>query len=80
MSRIVEGVKLKRFETLSVAREHQDALLYALSKAERDTLTALLLRVADQQGLTRGVHPGFARIRAGTQRSLKSDTAFTGAS
>jgi hypothetical protein len=45
-----------------VAREHQDALLAALSAAERDTLSKLLLRVADDQGLTRGVHPGFARL------------------
>jgi DNA-binding MarR family transcriptional regulator len=45
-----------------VAREHQEDLLGALSKAERDTLAALLLRVADQQGLVRGVHPGLARM------------------
>ncbi len=44
-----------------VAREHQDALLAALSPAERDTLAQLLVRVADDQGLTRGVHPGFAQ-------------------
>jgi DNA-binding MarR family transcriptional regulator len=46
-----------------VAREHQDALLAALSADERDLLSSLLLRVADQQGLHRGVHPGFARLR-----------------
>jgi len=45
-----------------VAREHQDALLFALSKEERDTLAALLVRVADQQGLVRGVHPGYQRL------------------
>ena len=42
-----------------VAREHQDALLSTLSRDERDTLGALLLRIADQQGLARGVHPGY---------------------
>jgi DNA-binding MarR family transcriptional regulator len=42
-----------------VAREHQEALLSTLSKDERDTLGALLLRIADQQGLARGVHPGY---------------------
>jgi DNA-binding MarR family transcriptional regulator len=47
-----------------VAREHQDVLLAALTKAERDTLAELLLRVADQQGLVRGVHPGYARMKA----------------
>jgi DNA-binding MarR family transcriptional regulator len=42
-----------------VAREHQDALLAALSAEERAALGALLLRIADQQGLARGVHPGY---------------------
>ena len=42
-----------------VAREHQDALLAALSGEERAALGSLLLRIADQQGLTRGVHPGY---------------------
>ena len=42
-----------------VAREHQEALLSTLSGEERETLAALLTRIADQQGLTRGVHPGY---------------------
>jgi DNA-binding MarR family transcriptional regulator len=42
-----------------VAREHQDALLAALSNEERAALGSLLLKVADQQGLARGVHPGY---------------------
>jgi len=45
-----------------VAREHQDALLSALNREERNALTTLLLRVADQQGLVRGVHPGYQRL------------------
>jgi DNA-binding MarR family transcriptional regulator len=45
-----------------VARDHQDALLSALSKEERDALAALLLKIADQQGLVRGVHPGYRRL------------------
>jgi DNA-binding MarR family transcriptional regulator len=45
-----------------VAREHQDALLAALSAEEREQLTGLLHRIADQQGLARGVHPGYARL------------------
>jgi DNA-binding MarR family transcriptional regulator len=44
------------------AMEHQDALLSALSSVERDELAALLLRIADQQGLVRGVHPGYQRL------------------
>jgi len=46
-----------------VAREHQNALLSALSREERKTVAALLLRVASQQGLKPGVHPGFDRTQ-----------------
>ena len=46
-----------------VAREHQAALLAALTADEQSVLASLLLRVADQQGLRPGVHPGFARWR-----------------
>jgi DNA-binding MarR family transcriptional regulator len=47
-----------------VAREHQDALLAALSNEDRATLGSLLLRIADQQGLARGVHPGYRLMGA----------------
>jgi DNA-binding MarR family transcriptional regulator len=42
-----------------IAREHSQALLAALSGDERQQLGNLLIRIADQQGLTRGVHPGY---------------------
>ena len=42
-----------------IAHEHSQALLAALSGDERLQLANLLQRIADQQGLTRGVHPGF---------------------
>jgi DNA-binding MarR family transcriptional regulator len=45
-----------------IAREHRQDLLAALSDEEEATLSALLQRVAEQQGLLRGVHPGYARI------------------
>src|SRR5215469_3809741 len=45
-----------------VAREHQDALLSALSSEERVELELLLHKVADQQGLARGVHPGYQQL------------------
>jgi DNA-binding MarR family transcriptional regulator len=45
-----------------VAREHQDALLSTLSVDERGKLTELLHRIADAQGLTPGVHPGYQRL------------------
>lgn len=44
-----------------VARAHDEALCAALSEKEREQLAALLGRIADEQGLTAGVHPGFAR-------------------
>src|SRR5215471_1555924 len=50
-------------ETISrIAREHRQDLLAALSDEEQTTLTALLQRVAEQQGLLSGVHPGYAGI------------------
>ena len=55
-----------------VAREHQEALLAALNPEERQTLAALLLRLADQQGLTRGVHPGY-RLTGGSKRRVSSE-------
>ncbi len=45
-----------------VAREHRQDLLAALSDEEQAALSALLQRVAEQQGLFRGVHPGYARF------------------
>lgn len=43
----------------TVARAHRQELLAALSDDEQRQLSALLLRVAEQQGLTKGVHPGY---------------------
>jgi DNA-binding MarR family transcriptional regulator len=60
-----------------VAREHQDALLAALSREERNELTTLLLRIADQQGLVRGVHPGYQRL-GGPRRSEANDAPVHG--
>jgi DNA-binding MarR family transcriptional regulator len=48
-----------------IAREHADALFAALSAAEREQLGDLLQRIADEQGLTRGVHPGYRNLRPG---------------
>lgn len=55
-----------------VAREHQEALLAALNQEERQTLGSLLLRIGDQQGLTRGVHPGY-RVMGGPGRAEPQD-------
>lgn len=53
-----------------VAREHQESLCAALTGEERQQLAGLLRRIADQQGLTPGVHPGFSRVG----RKARSDT------
>jgi len=42
-----------------IAREHSQALLAGISEDEQQQLAVLLQRIADQQGLTRGVHPGY---------------------
>jgi DNA-binding MarR family transcriptional regulator len=45
-----------------VGQEHNESLCAALSQREREQLTGFLRRIADQQGLTPGVHPGFSRL------------------
>jgi DNA-binding MarR family transcriptional regulator len=53
-----EGTALLRTVT-AVVRAHEASLLAAIDAGERATLTDLLTRISDQQGLTRGVHPGY---------------------
>ena len=45
-----------------VARAHDDAICAALSEKERASLWSMLTRIADEQKLAAGVHPGFARV------------------
>jgi len=53
----------QRLEAIGrIAREHQHALCAALTPEEQETLTGLLSRISEQQGLTPGVHPGFRRL------------------
>jgi DNA-binding MarR family transcriptional regulator len=46
----------------AVAREHERAITAALDDDERAQLLALLRRLAEEQALAPGVHPGFRRI------------------
>ncbi len=46
----------------AVARTHERDLCRGLDDAERATLVDLLGRIAKDQGLTPGVHPGFGRL------------------
>ncbi len=57
-----KGAKLLA-EVGRVAKAHDDATCAALTAAERQQLAALLGKIADEQGLAPGVHPGFARVR-----------------
>jgi DNA-binding MarR family transcriptional regulator len=45
-----------------ISREHREQLCASLSEGEQEQLAALLQRIADQQGLRPGVHPGYARL------------------
>ncbi|WP_433219316.1 MarR family winged helix-turn-helix transcriptional regulator [Dactylosporangium sp. CS-047395] len=53
----------------AIATEHDDELLEGLEPEERRQLTGLLQRIADQQGLTPGVHPGY-RQQAGRRKPI----------
>ena len=53
------------------AREHHRALLAALSEAQQAQLAKLLEAVAEQQGLTAGVHPGYAKMRKRSPRESR---------
>ncbi|MBO0860895.1 MAG: MarR family transcriptional regulator [Chloracidobacterium sp.] len=55
-----------------IAREHQESLLASLGKVEREQLADLLKRIADEQGLLPGVHPGFSWLgRKGRPKGVK---------
>jgi DNA-binding MarR family transcriptional regulator len=45
-----------------VGREHDDALCRSLDAAERETLRDLLVRIAADQGLRPGIHPGYRSV------------------
>ncbi len=46
----------------TVSQLHDAEMTKALSVEERRTLAALLLRIADDQGLVPGVHPGYRHL------------------
>ena len=45
-----------------IAAEQEEALCAALSREEKLQLTQLCRRIADEQGLTPGVHPGYRTL------------------
>ena len=46
-----------------IAQQHQEELCSSLTRDEREKLADLLQKIADQQGLTPGVHPGYRHLR-----------------
>jgi DNA-binding MarR family transcriptional regulator len=51
---------LKQIE--QIVRQHEESLCAALGESERERLAHLLTRIADEQKLTPGVHPGYRRL------------------
>jgi DNA-binding MarR family transcriptional regulator len=45
-----------------VAKQHEDALCAGLSSGERQTLEQLLSKIAQEQNLRPGIHPGYRRL------------------
>jgi DNA-binding MarR family transcriptional regulator len=60
-----------------ISHQHNEALLAALTPEERETLANLLQRIADQQGLTRGVHPGYSSLSGKTRRPSATSESET---
>jgi len=52
-----------------IAREHKESLCAALTPAEREQLGELLQKIATDQKLTPGVHPGYRRMKPGTREA-----------
>ena len=61
--RLTEKGATRLEEIGHVAQQHQEALCAGLSLEERDKLAELLRKIADQQGLTPMVHPGYRWIK-----------------
>jgi DNA-binding MarR family transcriptional regulator len=62
-----------------VARAHDDAVCGALSEKEREVLWSLLSRIADEQKLTPGVHPGFSSAGSDPpEREPRAEKSRTG--
>lgn len=57
-----EGADFLRDQLGPVAAAHEDDTCAALSSAERGQLLDLLSRIATQQQLTPGVHPGYQHL------------------
>jgi DNA-binding MarR family transcriptional regulator len=52
-----------------IGREHTESLCASLTAAEREQLGELLQKIATEQGLSPGVHPGYRRMRPGMKEA-----------
>src|SRR5882724_6879565 len=50
-----------------IGREHMESVCASLTTDEREKLGELLQKIATEQGLSPGVHPGYRRMRPGTK-------------
>jgi DNA-binding MarR family transcriptional regulator len=58
---LTQGAEAALATIATEAREHKNELLKALSAEEQAQLAELLRRIAAQQGLKPGIHPGLSR-------------------
>jgi DNA-binding MarR family transcriptional regulator len=59
---VTDAGKAMLAEIAKIGRTHDDALCRSLDAAERETLRALLSRIAADQGLRPGIHPGYRSV------------------
>ena len=59
---ITDAGKAMLAKIATTGRAHDDALCRSLDAADRETLRALLSRIAADQGLRPGVHPGYRSV------------------
>jgi DNA-binding MarR family transcriptional regulator len=57
-----EGTRFINDELRRAGTAHEEELCAGLTDTERAQLNELLTRLADRQGLTAGVHPGYQRL------------------
>lgn len=63
---ITQSGKEKMKQIMKVGREHQESICAALNDSERVQLASLLQRIADEQKLVPGIHPGYRKMGEST--------------
>lgn len=58
-----DGTRFMRQAIAPIGAAHEDEICAGLEPDERAQLQVLLERIAERQGLTRGVHPGYRQLR-----------------